>query len=55
VIDVTSPDIACRKDPTAPNLIAQARAGSQIKFQWSNYFTSHKGPVLMVSTLTFCT
>jgi cellulase len=62
VLDVTSPDITCRKEATPPALIAEARAGSKIKFQWysfvipmlskiltshrSNYFTSHKGPVL---------
>jgi hypothetical protein len=48
VLDVTSPDIACRKGAKAPSLIAPARAGSEMKFSWSNYFTSHKGPVLTV-------
>jgi cellulase len=46
VLDPTTPDIACRKDATPPALVAPARAGSNIKFQWTNYFTSHKGPVL---------
>jgi hypothetical protein len=48
VLDVTSPDIACRKGAVAPALMGQARAGSTMKFQWTNYFTSHKGPVLTV-------
>jgi lytic cellulose monooxygenase (C1-hydroxylating) len=54
VVDVTSPDITCRKDATPPALTAKARAGSQMKFQWSNYFTSHKGPVLTVSFRDCC-
>ena len=46
VLDVDSPDIACRKNPIAPQLTAKARAGSKIKFQWSTYFDDHKGPVI---------
>jgi lytic cellulose monooxygenase (C1-hydroxylating) len=51
VLDVTSADIACRKGATTPALVAPMRAGAEIKFQWTNYFTSHKGPVLTVIVL----
>jgi hypothetical protein len=48
--NVDSPDIACRFNPLiAPALTAPARAGSNITFEWTEWFASHKGPVLTVS------
>lgn len=46
VIDVSSPDIACRKNPILPQLTAKARAGSDISFHWSTYPMDHKGPLM---------
>lgn len=39
VVDVNSPDIACRANAQRPALRGVARAGSEITFDWSNYFT----------------
>jgi hypothetical protein len=41
-----TPDITCNKDAKAPALIANARAGSNLTFQWSPWLMSHKGPLL---------
>jgi hypothetical protein len=41
-----APDIACRANAMAPKLSAPIRAGGQISFKWTDYFTSHKGPVM---------
>jgi hypothetical protein len=50
VDNVDSPDIACRFNPLIPPaLTAPARAGSNITFGWTEWFASHKGPVLTVS------
>ncbi|KAF2400140.1 hypothetical protein EJ06DRAFT_530892 [Trichodelitschia bisporula] len=42
----TSPVMACNADPRAPALIAPARAGSTVRFLWSSWFASHKGPIV---------
>jgi cellulase len=50
VDNVRSDDIACRSTPlTTPALTAVARAGANITFKWTDWFTNHKGPVLTVS------
>jgi cellulase len=50
VADVKNLSIACRWRPLAePKLTAVARAGSTMGFQWLDWFTSHKGPVITVS------
>ncbi|KAF2673860.1 hypothetical protein BT63DRAFT_476317 [Microthyrium microscopicum] len=46
VVDVASPDLACRAGAVPGALTAQARAGSKLVFQWSDWFRSHKGPIL---------
>jgi cellulase len=46
VLDVMSNDIACRANPIPAKLNAPIRAGGQITFKWTNYFTSHKGPLI---------
>jgi len=46
ITDQRSPDMACGVKPNAPALIAPARAGSQIKFQWNPWYNSHKGPLI---------
>jgi cellulase len=52
VENVASPDITCRFKPLkAPSIEAVARAGSTISFQWLDWFQSHKGPVITVSTM----
>jgi hypothetical protein len=49
VADVESPDIACRFNPlTPPAIHAVARAGSDIVFRWTDWFTNHKGPLFTV-------
>jgi cellulase len=50
VADVTSPDLTCRFNPlTPPAIHAVARAGANITFKWTDWFTNHKGPLLTVS------
>src|SRR6202000_1244212 len=46
VVDQTSPDMACGVNPTAPAIIAAARAGSEVKFQWNPWYISHLGPII---------
>ncbi|KAF2429108.1 glycoside hydrolase [Tothia fuscella] len=47
VDNVTAPEITCRSHPLIdPALTAIARAGANITFKWSDWFTNHKGPVL---------
>jgi hypothetical protein len=46
ITDQRSPDMACNVKPKAPALIAPARAGSQITFQWNPWYNSHKGPLI---------
>ena len=41
-----SPAVACRTNPLPAVLTAPVRAGAPITFKWTNYFTSHKGPLL---------
>jgi cellulase len=49
VASVDSPDIACRYNPlTPPAIYAKARAGSDIVFHWTDWFTNHKGPLFTV-------
>lgn len=49
VEDASSPDVTCRYAPLkAPGIDAVARAGSEISFEWLDWFTSHKGPVITV-------
>jgi hypothetical protein len=51
VENVASPDITCRFNPlNDPGIEAPVRAGSTVSFQWLDWFQSHKGPVLTVST-----
>jgi hypothetical protein len=38
--------MACSVKPKAPALIATARAGSDITFQWNPWYNSHKGPLI---------
>ncbi|KAF2396077.1 hypothetical protein EJ06DRAFT_534216 [Trichodelitschia bisporula] len=38
--------MACNADSRAPTLIAPARAGSEVRFLWSPWFGSHKGPIV---------
>jgi cellulase len=38
--------MACNVRPSAPALIAPARAGSEIKFVWNPWYASHKGPLV---------
>ncbi|KAF2675005.1 glycoside hydrolase, partial [Microthyrium microscopicum] len=50
VENVNSPDVACRFTPLqAPGIESVARAGANITFNWLDWFSSHKGPVLTVS------
>jgi hypothetical protein len=54
VVDVKNLSIACRWRPLAePQLTAVARAGSQVKFQWLDWFINHKGPVLTVGDIRY--
>jgi hypothetical protein len=46
VLNVSSPDITCRKNAVPPRITAKARAGSMIKFRWTPYYPAHKGAVL---------
>jgi hypothetical protein len=46
IVDQTSPDMACGAKPTAPAIIAVARAGSEVKFQWNPWYRSHLGPIM---------
>jgi cellulase len=49
VENVASPDINCRFRPLKePGIESVARAGSNITFQWLDWFQSHKGPVITV-------
>ncbi|KAF2664604.1 glycoside hydrolase [Microthyrium microscopicum] len=45
VMNATSPDLACNSWAQAPALIATARAGSNITYNWSPWVPSHKGPM----------
>jgi cellulase len=52
VADVKNLSIACRWRPLSdPQLTAVARAGASVTFQWLDWFTSHKGPVLTVRNI----
>jgi cellulase len=54
VTDVNSPDITCRFTPLkAPALKAVARAGSEVVYKWTDYYNSHKGPVITVGCSSF--
>jgi hypothetical protein len=46
VVDQTSPDMACGVNPTAPAIIAAARAGSEVQFHWNPWYISHLGPII---------
>jgi hypothetical protein len=37
--------LACNQLPVTPNLTAEARAGSQISFRWTQWLPSHHGPM----------
>jgi cellulase len=46
IADVSSPDLTCRYTPLeAPALHAVARAGANVTFKWTDWFTNHKGPL----------
>lgn len=48
--NVSSLDMTCRFRPLRePALEAVARAGANITFKWTDWFTNHKGPLLTVS------
>jgi len=45
--NMSSADMACRFAPAQPPaLMAVARAGSNITYQWGSYYIGHKGPVI---------
>ncbi|EPS35677.1 hypothetical protein H072_10914 [Dactylellina haptotyla CBS 200.50] len=46
VDDVTSVDITCNKGSKPAKLVAKAPAGSEVKFFWTAWPDSHKGPVI---------
>ncbi|KAF8152575.1 endoglucanase-4 [Crassisporium funariophilum] len=47
VENVASPDITCNRGGNIPtNLFADVTAGSQVKFQWDQWGSSHSGPVM---------
>ncbi|KAF9003030.1 endoglucanase-4 [Cyathus striatus] len=47
VTDVTSPNITCNKGGNIPTtLFASVTAGTQVKFQWDQWGSSHSGPVM---------
>jgi cellulase len=50
VDNVTDLSITCRWHPLEePKILATARAGASMSFKWTDWFSSHKGPVLTVS------
>jgi cellulase len=50
VSDVKNLSIACRWRPLEdPKIQAKARAGAQMSFKWTDWFSSHKGPIITVS------
>jgi hypothetical protein len=50
VANLSSPDMACRFNPVKPpELMAVARAGSEVVYNWTSYFRNHKGPIMTVS------
>lgn len=50
VDNVRNDEITCRTTPLiAPAITAPIRAGANITFKWTDWFTNHKGPVLTVS------
>lgn len=54
VVDVRNLSITCRWRPLAePQLTAVARAGTKVTFNWLDWFTNHKGPVLTVRNIYF--
>ncbi|KAF2421094.1 glycoside hydrolase, partial [Tothia fuscella] len=47
VADVNKDSITCRWKPLEdPKIMAEARAGATMAFKWTDWFSSHKGPVL---------
>ncbi|KAH6910809.1 glycoside hydrolase [Coprinopsis sp. MPI-PUGE-AT-0042] len=47
VTDVSSADITCNKGGNVPTAaFANVTAGSQVKFQWDQWGSSHSGPVM---------
>jgi cellulase len=56
VDDVANLSITCRWRPLEePKIMAVARAGASMSFKWTDWFSSHKGPVITVSTqVGFC-
>lgn len=46
ILDANSRDVACnRVNKPTPGDIAEVRAGSKIKFHWSQWLYTHKGPI----------
>jgi len=45
VLSADSLGIACNADPTIPGEMAEARAGSNITFRWTDWLPSHRGPI----------
>jgi len=54
VVDVKNLSITCRWRPLAePQLTAVSRAGAKVTFNWLDWFTNHKGPVLTVRNILY--
>ncbi|KAF1816150.1 glycoside hydrolase [Eremomyces bilateralis CBS 781.70] len=45
ITDPNAPGLACNSKPTPPGDKAEARAGSQIEFRWTEWLPSHRGPI----------
>jgi len=45
VLTTDTPDLACNANPTIPAEMAEARAGSNISFRWTDWLPSHRGPI----------
>jgi hypothetical protein len=48
-LDPTSPDIAVRKDPEPPALMAVAIAESKVAFHWPARYNDQQGTVMTVN------
>jgi hypothetical protein len=44
--DVNSKALACNVRPTAPQVMANIRAGSNMEFIWTKWLPSHQGPMI---------
>ncbi|KAJ6258295.1 Endoglucanase-4 [Drechslerella dactyloides] len=46
IIYLNNNDVVCNKGAKPAQLVAPARAGSQVTFKWDKWFDDHKGPVI---------